>query len=248
MNAQGILAWESDVAPLATITVDVAWEIDIDVTTEVNVGGFDYDLNWTIVGSGTVQFVYTKEAPNIDDVTTVTTNKFTRVAGETAVGSPGADVPPFFRGCYVNIYPKNNSLSNGPLFDEEKSGWSVDWSETYTPINMGDPPGPDDSGTETGNVLLTLALHQSGNQISWTAAFALVGIRLSDAWPQGSLDFNGDITGDFTIGPVTVAVETLKTGGSVDIGGTANQTEGNPTNWDTVTTFVNTWDMTVTCS
>lgn len=248
MNGSGILRWDADAVPLEAIDMEVSWDVNIDC--EINslfIGADEYSLRWTIVGSGTVTASFTREALDPDDPTSVTANNFAIASGETPVGDPSGSTPPFFRSVFANVYPKNNTPGDGPLLEDDTNTWSLDWTETYTPIG-GSPPGPDDSGTETGEMLLALQLNQNGNQIGWTVIAALVDALTGAAFPQGALEFNIGATGSETIGPWTVTAHDLKKAGDVDIGGTGSLGYTAPTNWDTNHTWNFTIDYTVACS
>jgi hypothetical protein len=260
VNTQGIQGWEADSAPIAGITVDVSWVIDLDVTYEIEDGGFLYDVQHTSSGSDTYTFTFLREAFKPDDPTNVTTNAFSIGRGELIIPSPitgkfGVDsrvnqvaipdqYPPNFRGCFCNVYPKSNTYENGPVFADTTNTYSVAWQKVYTPTDGG-PPKATDSGTVTDTFGMYLDMQQIGDEVTWVCQGAFVNLDGSDAYPG----YNGAANGSPYVGPVTVTVENLmKSGPDVDIGGTTTFGKAAPTNVDVVTTWTYDDTFTITCA
>ena len=264
VNSEGINCWDADSAPFATIQVDFTWEIDIDTTTEIVDGGFHYDWKHTAVGSGTASATFTRESIDADNPANVTAGKFSIARGELIIPNPANGKfdagqvnnviavpdgsPPCFRGVFCNIYPKDNTAENGPYLLDTTNSYSVDWTDTYTPTDGG-PPIASDSGTVTDTFAIGVQLNQTGETINWILQGSFYNLANSDAFRDISGPYyDGAANGSESIGPITVTVENLKTGGDVDIGGVSTSGLDAPTNWDTVTTWVYTETGTIVCS
>lgn len=254
MNDKGILAWDADIVPWNTITVQVEIDIDIDIIDTASIdAGEDcaYTTKLTLASTKSKTYTFSREAWTPE--ASATANKWQHCGGIDYVGDGGA--PPFFRGCYtapIQVQPPH-SFTSGPVsisFTDRTEAWDADWG--YAHVRVGADPGglcdpipADDTGTASGYLKLDLDLtvDPADKLPIWTATITHVngsGTPIGTPDPYATTTAYAVPTGPVTIGLLPadeglslmqitgpeIRLTDWKTGASaIDFGGTVTLTQ-----------------------
>ena len=250
-NSGGIYAWDNDVAPWTTITVEVElryeWELDngpqIDPLEDDS-----YKTQW----KGTATFdmetlTFSREDPEFDDFVQ-SANAFALIRG---LGG-GTGQPPDgwqTRSVFCVIAGSAGAGAAAPFVSDRVQTMDVPWEINY--IRVGPDTGgsipPGESGTASGGIYFNLLLSQDSDELLWSST------AFMDADIPSFVPLTWGVTSPSGGGspPIKVFVHNLKTdpGDNVDIGAVIAWVTDTPDSaLFNITTFDVGVTVTVTCS
>ncbi len=256
MSVPGFIAgWDSDVAPWATLTVDVTIVFSVSLTAPATPPlPTGWDTTLTASGNLTKTFTFTRAAFDPDN--DAPANRWYLAGGHFTIGEPSPHPSKIHRS--AGVFP-TQTAPGAPVFgfpspadftlswEDNTEPWDIAWGITYTPGASASPP-PDSSGTLSDFLLFSLSLNLLDGVPTWTCSASFGGGLL----PEATLDDGSHARltapglADADVGP-TVSPVTLLDGASVDFGVTLNSSTAQPGSPFTGSATA-TVDVVITCS